>query len=268
MMKENLGSFYDKTSDFQQQQFLSLCQLITGTVPQYERLKTMLDIGSGSGARTKQCLDLFKGVEQLVAIEPDWEMFDVAQKKYADPRITYKKMPAEKLPELKNANMLFDAVISNWAIHWVSNKEEMMKNINDLTHAGSIFMFSTCEALPSLLTMIDSYVRNEFKIMPGNSPFFYLNKMEWRDLLTRHGWEILGLKTYTVDREVENTEKYLEHWFTASAAKFMYGKHLIEMSPWAHSDLLWMMNRAFPSKIHPEGLSFSEDVMFVTARKK
>src|SRR5690606_1349204 len=152
MMKENLGSFYDKTSDFQQQQFLSLCQLITGTVPGYGELKTLLDIGSGSGARTKQCLDLFRGVESLTAIEPDWEMFEVAQQKYAEPRITYKKMPAEKLFELKAGNALFDAVISNWAIHWVSNKEKMMQDINDLTHPGSIFMFSTCEALPSLLT--------------------------------------------------------------------------------------------------------------------
>lgn len=267
-VKENLGSFYDKTSDFQQQQFLALCGLIQETVPQAGGFKTMLDIGSGSGTRTRQCLDIFKGLEKITAIEPDWEMIEVAKSEYADPRIEYKKLAAEQLSALQQNNHLFDAVISNWAVHWVSDKEKMMQDLNALTHPGSVLMLSTCEVLPSVLTMIDSYVRNEFKITPGNSPFFYLNAAEWKDLMARHGWEVSAVKAYTVYRDVEDTQKYLEHWFTASAAKFMYGKHLVELSPWAHSDLIWMMGRAFPCRQYENGLSFSEDVMFLTARRK
>lgn len=267
-MKENLGSFYDKSSDFQQQQFLSLRALICYCLQDRSGLQSLLDIGSGTGARTLQCFELFPRLEKVTAIEPDWEMIAVAQEKYADPRVSYLKMRAEDMPSLVSEKQMFDGVISNWSLHWVSDKEKMMTDMGRMTHAGSQFMFSTCEALPSLLTMIDVFVRGEFRIQLSDSPFFYLNAEEWKDLLTRHGWEILGMKNYPIEREVEDAKKYLDHWFTASTTKFMYGRHLVELPPLSHSDLLWMMSKAFPSHRYPCGLSFSEDVLFVVARKK
>lgn len=266
-MKENLGIFYDKTSDFQQQQFITLCHLIKRSIPEADQLQNLLDIGSGSGARTYECLDIFKGIRRITGIEPDWEMIAVAKEKYSDPRIAFKQMAADSLSQLKTENISYNAVISNWAMHWIPDKEKMMADLNALTTPGAVLMLSTCENLPGLLTMVDEYVRNEFKITPGNSPYFYLNAAAWKDLLARHGWKIRVIETNTLWRDVEDTRQYLEHWFTASTTKFLYGKHLVELSPWAHSDLLWVMNRAFPSEIHKEGLRFSENALFLTAEK-
>lgn len=267
-MKDHLGVYYDMTSDFQQEQFNSLRALIDEKIPDRGDIRTLLDIGSGTGARTKQCLDIFTGLEKVATVEPDWEMISVAQEKYADPRITFHKMGAEDVAQLVPEGVKYDAVISNWALHWVKDKEKMLAGINDMTPPGARLVFSSCERLPALLMMIDTYVRNEFRVPPGNSPYHFLTFDEWKDLLERHGWEIAASKTYPVARELDDAKEYLDHWFTASTTKFLYGRHMAELNPLTYEDLIWMMNRAFPSRRYEGGLAFQEDTMFVIARKK
>lgn len=268
-MKQHLGICYDQTSDFQQEQFHVLMDLVRETIPDRDLagIRSMADIGAGTGARTLQSLRVFQSVQHMTAIEPDRDMISVARDKYADPRIHYAQATAEDMAKVPLRGKPLHAVMSNWALHWVSDKENMMRDINAATQSGSYFAFSTCEALPALLQMVDAYVRAEFRIENVQSPFYYLTVPEWQSLLEKHGWKICGIKSYTVGHEVEDTQKYLEHWFTASTAKFLYGRHMVELSSWALSDLVWMMTRAFPSGRNPEGMRFTEDVMFVVAQR-
>lgn len=269
-MRQHLGTCYDQTSDFQQEQFNVLMTLVREKLQDRDlaAIRSMIDIGAGTGARTLQSFRVFQSVQRMTAIEPDRDMITVAREKYSDPRITYIQSTAEELGKLAIGGQPVGAVMSNWAVHWVSDKERLMQDIAAITQPGSYFLFSTCEDLPSLLKMVDAYVRNEFRVENVKSPFHYLTSPQWCDLLARHGWEICGIKTYTVGHEVPDTQKYLEHWFTASTAKFLYGRHLVELSPWARSDLLWMMNRAFPSDKYEDGMMFTEDVIFIVARRK
>jgi len=269
-MKQHLGICYDQTSDFQQEQFNVLMALVREAIPDRDlaTIRSMLDIGAGTGGRTVQSFGVFQSTQRMTAIEPDRDMMTVAREKYADPRVTYIQSAAEEIDRLSIGGVPLGAVMSNWALHWVPDKKKLMQDINALTQSGSYFVFSTCERLPALLQMVDAYVRGEFRIDGAQSPFYYLDLNEWRALLAEFGWHISGVKAYTVGHEVPDTQKYLEHWFTASTAKFLYGRHLVELSSWAHSDLIWMMNRAFPSEKNPEGMLFTEDVMFVVARRK
>ncbi len=268
-MKQHLGICYDQTSDFQQEQFNVLMALVRSTLSDRELagVRSMIDIGAGTGARTQQSFRVFQSVQRMTAIEPDRDMITVAREKYADPRIACIQSTAEELGKLKIDGTPIGAVMSNWALHWVSDKQRLMQDLAAMTAPGSYFVFSTCQDLPALLKMVDAYVRNEFRIENVKSPFHYLTAPEWQDLLAAHGWRIRAINAYTVGHEVPDTQKYLEHWFTASTAKFLYGRHLIELTPWAHSDLVWMMNRAFPSEKYPEGMLFTEDVMFVVAER-
>ena len=266
-MKDHLGVYYDRTSDFQQEQFLTLRGLIDDYLTDKAAVRSLLDIGCRSGGRTYQSFDVFPELEKITAIEPDWEMIEVAKEKYTDSRITYKGMTAEAMSGLAEEGQTYDAAIANWSLHWVEDKDAMFNGLNALTRPGSWFMFSTCERLPAILRMIDTYVRNEFRVPADSSPFHYLALDEWREMLTRHGWTVVGQKAREVTHEVEDASQYLDHWFTASAAKFLYGKHLAEVPHLTHSDLVWMMNRAFPSQRNENGLSFQEDTMFVVARR-
>lgn len=262
-MKEHLGVFYDKTSDFQQRQFEAHRDLIRETVP-VAKVKSLLDLGAGTGARTLQAFSVFPALERITALEPDWEMIAVAQEKYADPRVTYVKAPAEEIPPGET----FDMAVANWAVHWVADKESMFAGLNAVTRRGAFFAFSTCERLPLILVHIDQYVRNEFRIPSGDSPFHYLTADEWEALLEKHGWEIRALEKYAAPHEVESAETYLDHWFAASAAKFMYGRHIAELSEMARNDLVWSMEAEFPSMNFKGGLKFHEDALFMVASRK
>ena len=267
-MRDHLGEFYDKTSDFQQEQFNTLCRLINTTLPDRSNIKNLIDIGSGTGARTAQCFNIFPALERIAAFEPDHDMIEVARTKYSDPRIRYFPAPAAGVSQAKELSASFDFILSNWSVHWVPDKEKMLHDIAALTRPGAHIAFSTCERLPSILTMIDAYVRAEFMVPAEKTPYFYLDKNQWVELMTRHGWEIRDIRAFSVDREVDSAEHYLMSWFAASTTKFMHGKHLIEMNRLSLSDLVWMMNRAFPSKRHQNGIAFSEDVLFFVARRK
>ena len=71
-MKEHLGHFYDKTSDFQQAQFDTLRDLIVATLSPsaLEAVTSLIDIGSGTGSRTRQFFDIFPNLQMVLAIEP------------------------------------------------------------------------------------------------------------------------------------------------------------------------------------------------------
>jgi ubiquinone/menaquinone biosynthesis C-methylase UbiE len=263
-MKENLGVYYDQTSDFQQEQFNVLRELILEKIPSKDKLLSLLDIGSGTGARTLQCFNIFPQLKKITAIEPNPDMLAVAKEKYADPRITYVPLKAEELSTLRGT--FFDGVISNWSLHWVSDKKKMMSALSKMTHPGSYFMFSTCEALPDLLSMIDSFVRQEFALQDAKSPFFYLNASEWKNLLATYGWEIIAVKAYPITRELADAKQYLQHWLAGSTSKFMYEKNLFESSQF-QSHLIEKMIHTFPSKRYKQGICFKEDVLFIIAHR-
>lgn len=266
-MKEHLGELYDKTSDFQQEQFDVLSQVVRSAMD-VKVPRRLFDIGAGTGARTKQCLTLFPNVAAITAIEPDWDMIAVAERKYADPRIRYVKAKAEDIVRMPLEQENYDFVLSNWSLHWVSDKRSMMSAINARTAPGSYLAFSTCERLPAILTMIDQYVRTEFRVANAESPYFYLDRQGWKDFLASCGWDIVASETRDIPRDVVDARQYLDHWFTASTTKFMYGRHLVEMSPEAHHDLLWMIKRGFPSSTFPNGLAFKEEGYYALARKR
>lgn len=266
-MKEHLGVYYDKSSDFQQLQFQTLRELIAEVVPVSE-IRTLLDIGCGTGSRTRQLLDIFPNASMVTAIEPDREMLEVATEKYADPRITYKQMGAEDLSALAAEGGAFDDVLSHWVLHWVENKEKMLADLSALTPPGGWFVFSTCQNLPVILQHVDTYVRTEFRVSPRQKPpYFYLTESGWRDLLTRHGWTVKAVRKHEVWHDAEFPDRFLDHWFTASAGKCLYGKHIAEMTPLARSDLVWSIGREFPSFRYEGGLSFAEDVLFIAAQR-
>lgn len=210
-MRQNLGVFYDKTSDFQQEQFNVLCRLASECIPNIEDIRSLLDVGAGTGARTLQTFNLFPALSKVTAIEPDWEMIAVAEASHAHPLVTYKKLAAEDVEALSAEAQIYDVVLSNWALHWVSDKDRFFEGLKSITQSGSYMVFGTCERLPTILTRIDNYIRNEFRIPQAkDSPFFYLDADGWRAILEKHGWVIKEVKRYTAHHEVESAETYLE----------------------------------------------------------
>lgn len=242
-MKKNLGAFYDETSDFQQAQFNYLAKLIVETLPA-EKIKTLLDVGAGTGARTQQCFELFPNLQHVTALEPDPDMYQQALDHHDDPRIQYLKKSASHLGQMDTRKRHFNAILSHWVMHWIREKEKLFKDFERVLneYKRSYLMFSTCESLPRILQDVDTYIRIELGISPmGDNPFYYYNRRQWETLLSMNGWKIKALENFTVQHEVEDSAVYLEHWFTASTAKFTYNRHLLEIDETAREDLIYFM---------------------------
>lgn len=267
-MKEHLGAHYDRTSDFQQAQFETLIGVIKDTLPDAgASLRSLVDIGCGTGSRTLQLLKHFPQLEKITAIDPDWEMIELAEKKYADPRIEYRRLGAEDIPQLIAAGHSYDIAFSNWSVHWIKEKKKMLHDLHDAVRPGGYLAFSASQSLPDILVMIDNYLRQEFRVPADVSPFFHLKIAEWQQILATELWQQLGAREDRISRDVKSGQKYLEHWFTSSASKAMYGKHLMELSSLSRSDIVFMIERAFPSETPGMELTFHEDVMFMVAQR-
>ena len=271
-MKHNLGQFYDKSSDFQHSQFLVLIDLMKAHIDS-AAIKDVFEIGAGSGARTLKLLEEFPEVERTVAIEPDPEMLSVAMSKYADPRIEYHQCAAEGIQSLDLPHHSFDLFFSNWVVHWIEDKGKMLQDLDQLLRVqipqkNGYFAFSTCERLPNILTDLDHYIRAELMLPASHSyPWYYLTVEEWQDLLQQHGWRIVAHKAYPADHYVDDAGVYLDHWFAASTAKFLYGQQMEQVSELSISDALWFMEQKYGDSQKPGGLYFQEDVLFVIAQK-
>ena len=265
-MKGNLGQYYDRSADFQKNQFDTLIRMIKEHVP-CDNIKNVLEIGSGSGARTYELLNVFP-TANINAVEPDFEMQSVAQKEYTDPRITYHQMLAEDILKLKEHIPQSDAVFCNWAIHWIKEKEKLFDDLEKMVSDDAYLMLSTCERLPQILVDIDEYVRSEL-LLPRSAeyPWSYLDAHQWREFLTRHGWKISEIKAYETPHFAEGAETYLEHWFAASTAKFLYGRQMEEFSDLSMADLTWYIDRKYADPDYEGKLSFTEDVVFMIAHK-
>ncbi len=268
-MKQHLGQYYDKSSDFQAAQFQHLKNLMRDVIEDRENMRSLLDIGCGTGARTLSTLSVFPQLEQITGIDPDFDMISVAEKDYDDDRIEYVQIKAEELDEIVVGGYDFDIVFSNWALHWVSDKDAMMQAVNKMSHPGSYFALATCQALPSILQDVDDFIRADLLLSPKvESPFHYLTGEEWKDFLASYGWEMVEQRAFREGRIVPDCKEYLDHWFTASTTKFLYGKHLAEMSELTMRSLIWTLEQKYSADPTSKALKFYEDVVFTVVKRK
>ena len=266
-MKKNLGEFYDETSDFQQAQFNYLVKLVKDNL-KTDSIDTLLDIGAGTGKRTKECFDIFPNLNHVTALEPDPDMYRQAIENHKDERIQYLKKPASHVSQMEIGAGHFDLILSHWTLHWVQDKQALFESLERVIDKESKIVFSTCERLPQILTDLDEYIRVELGISPyGESPFHYYDRTQWEDLLKSNGWKIACAESFTVDHMVDDAATYLEHWFTASTGKFTYNRHLVEISELSRKDLVWFMENKYGTGKKEGQLKFTEDVLFVIAEK-
>ena len=266
-MREHLGDHYDRTSTFQQGRFDTLAEIIKTTLPDLGSLRSMLDIGCGSGGRTVQCFDIFPNLEHITAIDPDWEMIETAEKKYKDPRVTYRRFSSDDIPKLGAEGLKYDVAFSNFSIHWIENKDKLLQDLHAVVNPGGYLVFSASQQLPDILTMIDEYLRRELNVPDAQKAFFHENAEALEKRITKNQWRIIRSLEEIVHRDVESGSAYLDKWFSSSTTKATYGKHLVELSPLSRSDIGFMMEQAFPGNTPGMELHFTENVMFMVAQR-
>ena len=99
---------------------------------------TILDLGCGTGELSAYLADLVGPDGKVVAVDPDKERILRAQQSYGDVKnLSFVEGSASNFLGIGSES--YDIIFSNYVIHWITDKEELFKNMFEgLKHEGKI----------------------------------------------------------------------------------------------------------------------------------
>lgn len=101
------------------------------------RGKTVLDLGCGYGWHCKYAAS--QGARAVLGIDASRQMLEVAKARNADPVIQYRACSME---EYSYPPEEFDLVISNLALHYIADLDEVYQKVYRTLKPGGVFLFN------------------------------------------------------------------------------------------------------------------------------
>lgn len=99
--------------------------------------KSVLDLGCGYGWHSK--FSAGQGAAQVLGIDISQKMIEEAKRRNADCRITYRICGIEEYEYPENT---WDCVISNLALHYIQNIEQVFQNVHQTLKPDGLFLFN------------------------------------------------------------------------------------------------------------------------------
>ena len=109
-----------------------------------QKCATVLDLGCGTGYLTKVLSERVGPEGKVVAVDPDGERLKIAREKYSASNIQYIQVDDETFPSGE-----YDVIFSNLVLHWIHNKEALLKHIHSNLCQGGYFAFTTYNGIPN-----------------------------------------------------------------------------------------------------------------------
>lgn len=178
-------------------EFLLINNPVRRIIQEYYEIKTLkkmsvakniekaLEIGCGSGFGAKLIKKYFSPRE-IIGIDIDERMIEIAKKRNNDQSITFKLMDASKL---EFSDDYFDAVFDFGIIHHIPNWRDCVKEIYRVLKTGGEFI---CEELTAE-TFSGGIGRVWRKLLEHPYEEMFTSK-EFTDFLKQEGFEILNYK--------------------------------------------------------------------------
>ncbi len=133
-MNLNQAEHYEKNSSAQREAGHKIVDLIAP-----KKGMKILDLGCGTGYFSKFLADLVGPDGQVVGVDPDGERLKVARNKYTASNLKYIEGGIEKISESDYES--YDIVFSNYVLHWIKNKDLILKQVNHCLKKGGRFAF-------------------------------------------------------------------------------------------------------------------------------
>ena len=106
---------------------------------------TVLDLGCGTGYLTKVLSEQVGPEGKVVAVDPDGERLKIAREKYSASNIEYIQADDKTFPPGQ-----YDLIFRNIVIHWMSDKESLLKRVHATLHSQGCFAFTTSNGIYSV----------------------------------------------------------------------------------------------------------------------
>ena len=117
-----------------------------------EKGATVLDLGCGTGYLTKVLSERVGPEGKVVAVDPDEERLKIAREKYSARNIEYIQADDEIFSPGQ-----YDLIFSNIVIHWIRDKEAVLKRVYKNLRIGDCFAFTTANGnlpIPEIGTVL------------------------------------------------------------------------------------------------------------------
>ena len=180
-----------------------------------EKGATVLDLGCGTGYLTKVLSERVGPEGKVVAVDPDGERLKIAREMYSASNIEYIQADDKTFPPGQ-----YDLIFCNIVIHWISDKEALLRQIYNNLHPRGCFAFTTANAylpIPEIgQTLFDQLVGPNFLDWMVNEKMIFWNASEYVRVATDAGFRQMSMTLIPFFPKWESLDDYIDSmhgWF-------------------------------------------------------
>ena len=175
----------------------------------------VLDLGCGTGYLTKVLSERVGPEGKVVAVDPDRERLKIAREKYSASNIEYIQADDKTFPPGE-----YDLIFSNIVIHWMSDKESLLKRVHETLHPQGCFAFTTSDGIypvPNIgVKLFDVLIRPGFLEQALQTKMSFLTESEYKSLAFKTGFKQVAMTTmpdYLMWRHLDDYIDSMNGWF-------------------------------------------------------
>ena len=177
------------------------------------RSSTALDLGCGTGYLAVKLSDCVGPGGRVIAVDPDGERLKIAQEKYPRDNIEYVNGNDATFPEGP-----YDLVFSNQVVHWVADKDALLRRVYESLKSGGRFAFTTADGNPVWPPVaskcMDELVRPDFIGSLCRDRMYFLTCGQYQELAMSHGFIVTSMEDKDVPGfHIESVSDLVEFFF-------------------------------------------------------
>ena len=180
-----------------------------------EKGATVLDLGCGTGYLTKVLSERVGPEGKVVAVDPDGERLKIAREKYSAPNIEYIQADDKTFPTGQ-----YNFIFCNIVVHWISDKEAMLKQVYQNLCPGGCFAFTTSDGILSIpeigKKLFNKLVGPDFIDWLLNEKIMHMKASEYERLAMKVGFRQMSKTLLPEYPRWNNLDEYIDSmygWF-------------------------------------------------------
>ena len=180
-----------------------------------EKGATILDLGCGTGYLTKVLSERVGPEGKVVAVDPDGERLKIARENHSASNITYIQADDQTFPPGQ-----YDLIFCNIVIHWIKDKESLLKRVYETLHSQGSFVFTTSDGIypvPEIgVKVFDLLIRPGFLQQTLQMKMSFLTESQYRSLAFKTGFKNISMTTmpeYLTWRHLDDYIDSMHGWF-------------------------------------------------------
>ncbi|MTH96778.1 class I SAM-dependent methyltransferase [Roseibium sp. RKSG952] len=210
---DELAGAYARIRGFQNERCMELIELAS---PQ--KSETVLDLGCGTGDALVAVKERVGGSGRVIGVDPDKARLKIAikQSRQFDLDAVLMEGKADDIAGVDDNSV--DLVLSNYVLHWVLNKPEMLAEQKRILRPGGRFVFECGGEL------LQGGIRDFFDLIPDRESFYaeneFLNDAQWRQVIRASGFEIELFEWLEVQLQLTDLRAALEYFEAMTQGAF------------------------------------------------